>query len=146
MKLTWEVSIPIELNRDRQVVVGNQRIWATLGPQDVPREVIVFRQQRRLKLEFHYYALPEEPDSTIECGPLRITRGTQSGRVMYILCEVDVGLDEIGHALDLLKTDALSLDPSYRPQRRSTHYELIAEDILPYVIEQVQQELMDESR
>jgi hypothetical protein len=146
VKLIWEISIPSELNRERQIMVNNRKIWACLGPMDVPREVVVTRQQKRLQLELHYSAPCDEKLSTTEFGALRVTTGKRSGRVFFVQSDIGLDMDELGKPFKHLKNSVSDGEGSRRPQRRRVHYMHICEDVLPFVIDEVKHELMMESR
>lgn len=145
MKLIWEVPIPAELNRERQVQVGDQTIWAVLGPLDVPREVIVTRQNKCVELELHYSAPIREPRKTAKSGDVRITTGVATGRVLCIEYSESIGASELKNILALMKS-SVETDGAQQPQRRIGHYELIADDVLPWVDEQLRHEIMLEAR
>ena len=146
MKLIWEIAIPSELNRERQILVNDRQIWACLGPMDVPREVVITRQNRRLQLELHYAAPCDEKLLTTEYGTLRLTTGRLSGRVFFMLCDKELDMQEISKPFQHLQSAVTDRSADHRPQRLRVHYQHIVEDVLPFVIEKIKHELMLESR
>ena len=99
MKLLWEVPIPPELNRERAVTINNQRVAARLGPMDVPREVVVQRQNRQVTMEFHYSSPPGEEAPTVESGDIRVTIGLHCRRVLALKCGDVVDINEAGQVI-----------------------------------------------
>ena len=146
MKLIWEIAIPSELNRERQITVNERNIWACLGPMDVPREVVVIRQQKRLQLEFHYSAPCDEKLLTTDDGAQRVTVGKLSGRVFFVQCDHELDMDELSKPFKLMQSSVTERRAANRPQRLRVHYLHICEDVLPFVIQKIQHELMLESR
>lgn len=146
MKLIWEVAVPISVNREREIVLNHCRLWARLGPMDVPSEVMITRQNKRVIMELHYATQCDEKLATVEAGTIRLTTGKASGRVFCIECDGTIDVDELKKPLQQLQSAAARLDAAMRPHRLCTHYRLIADDVLPHVIDEIKHELMRESR
>lgn len=146
MKLYWEVPIPAELNHEREVALGERTIWAVLGPLDVPREVLVTREHQRMEFEFHYMAPIRERRTTSKSGQVRLTIGEQTGRVLSMEWGKNVEPSELAKVFEVLINSVGAHTSASQPQRRVHHYRLIAEDVLPWVEQALQHEVMRESR
>jgi hypothetical protein len=146
VKITWNVPIPGALNREREIALGERRLWATLGPQDFPREAVVTREDKRVFIDLFYDATPGERRLTIKRDDVRVTAGVASGRVLAIECPAEMDPDAIGRGIDRLRARDDNAVELPCPQRRSAHYDAIAGDVVPHIIEYVKDELVRESR
>jgi hypothetical protein len=114
---------------------------------DVPRDVDVIRENKRIVIELHYAFPRQEEMRTMERDDVvRVSFGEDSGRVYFVECDQTLDIDAVRDSLRQLQSLVAGTDGAGRPQRRVAHYQLIADDVLPYVVQEVRHELMRESR
>ena len=123
--------VPQSLNRSRRFTRGDISIEGSLSPFDFPHQVGVERFGDQVVVHFHYLMVSSE---SLEEKMSGAAIGKSSGRLMRLSWTTELDLDRICRWLEAKKEEVELLEG---PLRQKAHYEVMLEDLLPYLQDQI---------